>query len=178
MSTFWKTTFVMLTLALIAILALRWYSRKPHFSLFLSPITHLSRELPQIALTFDDGPSPKITPALLDLLARHQIKATFFVNGIHLENHPALAQRAIREGHLLCNHTYQHENMAFRSRSFIRQDLLRTDSLLRLIGQQDLYFYRPTFGDKFINLPLVLKAQGKKMVTWDVNPPAQYQGAF
>lgn len=178
MSPFWKYAILLISLCCFSLLVLRWLSRKPYFSLFATPITHLDREQAQVALTFDDGPSPSITPLLLDLLAQHQVKATFFVNGIHLKNHPAIARRALAEGHLLANHTYDHERMVFRSQAFILDDLQKTDRLIQDCGQAKIDLYRPTYGDKFINLPRVLKQEGKAMITWDVNPSAQYSGHF
>jgi cellulose synthase/poly-beta-1,6-N-acetylglucosamine synthase-like glycosyltransferase/peptidoglycan/xylan/chitin deacetylase (PgdA/CDA1 family) len=65
-----------------------------------------------IALTFDDGPDPRWTPALLDVLRRHRARATFFVLGANVAAHPALARRMLREGHELGSHTYTHIDMA------------------------------------------------------------------
>src|SRR5919198_1083445 len=59
---------------------------------------------PYIAMTFDDGPSAKLTPKLLDLLAAHHIKATFFVIGENVAEHPEIVARAAREGHEIGNH--------------------------------------------------------------------------
>src|ERR1700686_4077580 len=59
-----------------------------------------------IAMTFDDGPSEKLTPKLLDLLAAHNIKATFFVIGENLAEHPEIVSRAAREGHEIGNHSW------------------------------------------------------------------------
>lgn len=65
----------------------------------------------RIALTFDDGPDPKYTPLLLDLLKSFDAKATFFVLGSKLEKHPDLARRIVSVGHELGNHTYSHPNL-------------------------------------------------------------------
>ncbi len=163
---------------ILSFVALRWLSRKPYFSLFISPITHLDRSQPQVMLSFDDGPSAEVTPPLLDLLSRHQIQAAFCVNGIHLEQQAEIARRIVREGHLLVNHTYAHDRMVWQSQDVIREDLEYTDRLIQALGQSEVSFYRPTYGDKFINLPLVLKQQNKQMLCWDVNPKAQYRGHF
>src|SRR6266550_1192200 len=63
---------------------------------------------PFIAMTFDDGPSEKLTPKLLDSLAARHIKATFFVIGQNVEEHPETLARAAREGHEIGNHTWSH----------------------------------------------------------------------
>src|SRR6516164_9122938 len=63
---------------------------------------------PYIAMTFDDGPSVTLTPKLLDLLAAHHIKATFFVIGENVAEHPEIVARAAREGHEIGNHSWSH----------------------------------------------------------------------
>ncbi len=165
-------------LFLVICICLRLYSRHPSHSLFFPVFTQFSTEQQQIALTFDDGPSPKITPALLDLLAKHQIKVTFFVNGNKLAAAPEVARRAVAEGHQLANHTYQHERMVFLFPSYIRSDLERTDRLILQSGQKDLSYFRPPYGDKFLILPFVLRQLGKRCVNWNVEPKAQYHEPF
>lgn len=73
-----------------------------------------SRALPDkaIALTFDDGPDPRWTPQILDLLARHEVKATFFVLGSRVNDHPEIARRMLDEGHELGSHTFTHTELA------------------------------------------------------------------
>ncbi|MCW2859064.1 MAG: polysaccharide deacetylase [Actinoallomurus sp.] len=87
------------------------------------PVLNLSGGRPQsvrmprhtIALTFDDGPDPRWTPQILDVLRRHQAHATFFVVGAHTADHPGLVRRALREGNEIGSHTYTHIDMASSS---------------------------------------------------------------
>src|SRR6202035_3885948 len=65
-----------------------------------------------IALTFDDGPDPKWTPQILDILRRHNAHATFFAIGAHIAENPALTRRILAEGNEIGSHTYTHVNMA------------------------------------------------------------------
>ncbi|MEU7877084.1 bifunctional polysaccharide deacetylase/glycosyltransferase family 2 protein [Microbispora bryophytorum] len=65
----------------------------------------------RVALTFDDGPDPRWTPRLLDLLREHRAKATFFVLGAHVAEHPELTRRMVAEGHEIGNHTYTHADL-------------------------------------------------------------------
>ncbi|WP_246002158.1 bifunctional polysaccharide deacetylase/glycosyltransferase family 2 protein [Allorhizocola rhizosphaerae] len=76
--------------------------------------TPQTRSLPDktIALTFDDGPDPQWTPQVLDMLARHQVKATFFVIGARVNEHPELVRQAIAEGHEIGAHTFTHAELA------------------------------------------------------------------
>src|SRR5262245_23726401 len=67
---------------------------------------------PYIAMTFDDGPSATLTPKLLDLLAAHHIKATFFVIGENVAEHPEIVARAASEGHEIASHSWSHPNFA------------------------------------------------------------------
>src|SRR5204863_3705529 len=73
-----------------------------------------------IAMTFDDGPSATLTPKLLDLLAAHHIKATFFVIGENVAEHPEIVARAAREGHEIGNHSWSHPNFGKMSDESVR----------------------------------------------------------
>ena len=95
---------------------------------------------PYIALTFDDGPSATLTPKLLDLLAAHQMKATFFVVGQNAADNPAILKRALREGHEIANHSWSHPNLGKMSDDGVRRELQKTDdAIFAAIGK------RPTF---------------------------------
>jgi peptidoglycan/xylan/chitin deacetylase (PgdA/CDA1 family) len=123
-----------------------------------------------VALTFDDGPGPANTPQLLELLARHQVKATFFMVGSNIEQHRELAVRVLSEGHQLGSHSYSHPRMILRTPSFIEQELSRTDSLLREVGVRGEILFRAPFGKKLFVLPWILSRQGRKHITFDVVP--------
>src|SRR6266508_5165554 len=86
---------------------------------------------PYIAMTFDDGPSARLTPKLLDLLAAHHIKATFFVIGENVGEHPEIVARAALEGHEIANHSWSHPNLAKMSEEAVRSQLRRTDDAIK-----------------------------------------------
>ena len=100
----------------------------------------------QIALTFDDGPHPEFTIKLLDLFKEKGIKATFFVTGINIENQKNIISRMIKESHELANHSYSHKNLIFKKKSFIKDEIDKTDNLLREIGVKGEILFRPPFG--------------------------------
>ncbi|ETK37278.1 bi-functional transferase/deacetylase [Microbispora sp. ATCC PTA-5024] len=83
------------------------------------PVVNMSQARPlsvrpgrrRVALTFDDGPDPRWTPQVLDVLRRHGAKATFFVVGAHVAEHPELARRMVAEGHEIGDHTYTHADL-------------------------------------------------------------------
>src|SRR2546426_4604215 len=85
---------------------------------------------PCIAMTFDDGPSASLTPKLLDLLAAHHIKVTFFVIGENVAEHPEIVERAAREGHEIGNHTWTHPRLDKMSDAAVRRELSRTDDAI------------------------------------------------
>jgi cellulose synthase/poly-beta-1,6-N-acetylglucosamine synthase-like glycosyltransferase/peptidoglycan/xylan/chitin deacetylase (PgdA/CDA1 family) len=80
-----------------------------------------------IELTFDDGPDPRWTPRILDLLSRNKVPATFFVIGSEAVRHPQLVARAVREGHAIGNHTMTHPELTM---STIKQEMVTTDRIL------------------------------------------------
>src|SRR5437868_2310473 len=86
---------------------------------------------PYVAMTFDDGPSAKLTPKLLELLAAHHIKATFFLIGQNVVDHPEIVQRAAREGHEIGNHSWSHPYLAKMSDDAVRRELRRTDDAIK-----------------------------------------------
>jgi peptidoglycan/xylan/chitin deacetylase (PgdA/CDA1 family) len=124
-----------------------------------------------IALTFDDGPSAKLTPKLLDLLGAHHIKATFFVIGQNVAAHPEIVARAAHEGHEIGNHTWSHPNLLKISDEAVRRELQKTDDAIRGVTGNRPSLMRPPYGSisarqkKWINLEF-----GYKIITWDVDP--------
>jgi len=84
---------------------------------------HVATHQAAVALTFDDGPDPSFTPAVLDLLAAHRAHATFFVVGKGVRAHPHLVRRAVAEGHEVANHTLAHERLDRLDRAGVRAQL-------------------------------------------------------
>jgi len=126
---------------------------------------------PYIALTFDDGPSAKLTPKLLDLLGTHHIKATFFVIGQNVVDHPEIVARAAREGHEIGNHSWSHPAFAKMSDEAVRRELQKTDDAIHSATGNEPTLVRPPYGSitarqkKWIN-----EEFGYKIVMWDVDP--------
>jgi peptidoglycan/xylan/chitin deacetylase (PgdA/CDA1 family) len=101
---------------------------------------------PQVALTFDDGPDPVYTPALLDLLAQNGIKASFFVIGEKAEQHPELLRRMADEGHAIGGHTWTHREIVTLSRLELESELTRCRDLIRKASGVDTVLFRPPRG--------------------------------
>ncbi len=101
-----------------------------------------------LALTFDDGPDPAYTPAILRILKEKGVKATFFIIGANAEAHPALLQRILNEGHEVGNHTFTHPNLAETSPEADRIEYNATQKLFEaLTGRRMVLFRPPYLGD-------------------------------
>lgn len=126
---------------------------------------------PYIAMTFDDGPSAKLTPKLLDLLAAHHIKATFFLIGENAAEYPDIVAREVKEGHEVANHSWSHPNFGKMSDDGIRSQIRKTDDAIKSAIGNSPTLLRPPYGSitarqkKWINQEF-----GYKIVLWDVDP--------
>jgi peptidoglycan/xylan/chitin deacetylase (PgdA/CDA1 family) len=100
----------------------------------------------ELALTFDDGPNPAWTPRLLEVLASHDVQATFFLVGRYAQAEPGLVRRIVAAGHLIGNHSWSHPNLALASASRVREELARTSETLEEIAGAPVRFFRPPFG--------------------------------
>lgn len=128
---------------------------------------HLITNKKIIALTFDDGPEPNITPKILDILKKYNIKATFFVVGKNAKDYSDVLKRIYKEGHLVANHSYKHNYQMFNFPSKILKDAELTNELIyKAIGKYPV-FYRPPFGLRTTWGAKVLNKNGFKIITWD-----------
>lgn len=122
-----------------------------------------------VALTFDDGPDPATTPALLELLARHRVEAAFFVVGARAAAAPELTAAIHAQGHLLGNHSYEHGNLTnFYSTRRLVAELDRTQQLLQRTAGSAPRHYRPPIGLSNPNTFAAARALGLTVVGWDV----------
>ena len=100
----------------------------------------------KIALTFDDGPNPAVTPQLLDLLDRYSARATFFLIGKFVRECPSLVQEMSVRGHVIGNHTDTHPNLFLKSRSGIRDELARCQAAVQVAMAGLPQWVRPPYG--------------------------------
>jgi peptidoglycan/xylan/chitin deacetylase (PgdA/CDA1 family) len=112
----------------------------------------------ELALTFDDGPNPASTPQLLEILASHDVRATFFLLGSRAQAEPALVRQIVAAGHLIGNHSWSHLNLALASAHRIENELSRTSQTLEEISGATVRFFRPPFGAR---RPAVLRTAGE-----------------
>lgn len=99
-----------------------------------------------ICLTFDDGPHPEHTPRLLDLLRRHAIHATFFLQGRYVEQYPQLVARLVAEGHVIGNHSFNHPSFAKLTLSRQVEEIRQTETLLTRFDGRSRHPFRPPYG--------------------------------
>lgn len=122
-----------------------------------------------VSLTFDDGPSPKTTPKVLETLKKFGVKATFFVTGEGALKNPALIKQIIAEGHTIGNHTYDHADLSKLSKSQIESELSRTQAAVdQALGKHyEMTMVRPPYGAGAAKTREA--APGKDVVLWNVD---------
>lgn len=126
---------------------------------------------PYVAMTFDDGPNPTLTPKLLDLLAKHHMKVTFFVVGQNAADHPDILKRAVREGHEIANHSWSHPNLGKMGDDAVRRELQKTDdAITAAIGTRPTLM-RPPYGSITARQKSwIHESLGYRIILWDVDP--------
>lgn len=121
-----------------------------------------------VALTFDDGPDPRFTPDVLEILAEKKVKATFFVIGESVERFPGLVEQAVLEGHEIENHTYSHPELDESEPVSFYEELIRCERVInRAAGRSPSYFRPPK---RLYNNEVVKTAElnGYQVVLWTV----------
>jgi peptidoglycan/xylan/chitin deacetylase (PgdA/CDA1 family) len=149
----------------LATLGLLWFFFKPPFG---KNIVRLNTDQRIVALTFDDGPSPPYTDQLLEVLAKHEVKATFFMIGNRIEKHPETMRRVIAEGHQIGNHSYSHPLLGFLPPSYVQREIERTDKLLRQVGVTGEIVFRAPVLTRFLPVAWVLAKGGRAHISCNV----------
>ncbi|MBM7602735.1 chitin deacetylase [Metabacillus crassostreae] len=126
-----------------------------------------------IALTFDDGPTKNVDQ-ILPLLDKYKAKATFFLIGNDIEKYPEEAKKLVEAGHQIGNHTYSHKRMVLKSPSFIKEEIEKTDELIRKSGYKSEIDFRPPYGKKLVGLPYYLNKHNRETIMWSLEPDTYY----
>jgi peptidoglycan/xylan/chitin deacetylase (PgdA/CDA1 family) len=123
-----------------------------------------------LALTFDDGPNPAVTPRLLELFDRYSVRATFFVLGRFVRACPDLVREMVARGHLVGNHTETHLSMAFQSRVRIREELVRCQDAIATATGEPPQWMRPPGGRRGPMLHSEIRRAGLRgIVMWSIS---------
>ena len=143
---------------------------RPGSSLFYPTVSHGPRGDRRVALSFDDGPDPETTPAVLDALKEYRARATFFVIGESLEAHPELGRRMTADGHAIGNHSWRHsrwQNFWFTSR--LEREITRGEQAITTVTGAATTLYRPPIGLKTGELAHAAWKHGLTLVAWSLH---------
>ena len=123
-----------------------------------------------VALTFDDRPTPEHTDEVLDVLAAHDARATFYLTGGESDDDPHGLRAIVAAGHELGNHTWSHRRLAFVSGATVADEIERTDAVFRAAGYVGPITFRPPGCKRLLTAPLYLASHDRTTVIWDLEP--------
>ncbi len=145
--------------------AFAWAVRGRSSSLLAPSVWKGPRSRRAIALTFDDGPSES-TPRVLELLAAHNARATFFMCGANVTRLPGIARQAANDGHEIGNHSYSHSRFDFRAREFMRVDIDDAQQAISAACGVTPTLFRAPYGVRWFGLGAVQRELGLTGVMW------------
>jgi peptidoglycan/xylan/chitin deacetylase (PgdA/CDA1 family) len=161
-----------------AAVAAGYQSMAPTGQWYGQTFTGLTRGSRQIALTYDDGPNDLHTLRLLEVLAKHDTRATFFLIGRYVRQHPDIAREIAKAGHSIGNHTFTHPLLIFKSEAEIRRELFLCSTALRDALDREANIFRPPFGGRRPAVLRIARELSLEPVMWNVTgydwnaPPA------
>ncbi|NLJ78122.1 MAG: polysaccharide deacetylase family protein [Tissierellia bacterium] len=122
-----------------------------------------------VALTFDDGPHPAVTPRILDVLDKHDAKATFFMLGIQAEYYPSLADKVGKEGHEIGSHTMNHQDLTTLEFGQIQSEIQQSDDVIETATSNTPTLLRLPYGASNNNVKRIASKLGYSLVLWSVD---------
>lgn len=126
---------------------------------------------PVLALTFDDGPHPELTPKLLDILRQKGVRATFFVLGSNVAKYPEIARRIVAEGHEIANHSYSHPALTKLGSARLNDEVGGTCDIIQQVTGRRPASMRPPYGALNASVEhALLQNYGLNIVLWSVDP--------
>ncbi len=163
---------IMLGLAAVgagAVVFAGYHTMAPRSQLYGSTFIGTARDRRELALTFDDGPNDPYTLQLLEVLAKHSVKATFFLIGKFVDQRPDIVREVVSAGHVVANHTYTHPNLIFKTQPEFRDELSRCERALdNAVGENHAALFRPPFGGRRPAVFRTLKKSALKPILWSV----------
>lgn len=148
-----------------AVVILLWLFFRPPFG---RNIVRLNTDQRVVALTYDDGPNPPYTDHLLDVLAKHDVKATFFMIGNRIEKHPETVNRVIAAGHQIGNHSYSHPLLGFLPPAYVQREIESTDNLLQRFNITGEVVFRAPVLTRFLPVAWVLAKRNRAHISCNV----------
>jgi peptidoglycan/xylan/chitin deacetylase (PgdA/CDA1 family) len=131
-------------------------------------VERVDTSAPVVALSFDDGPDPRYTPTVLDVLEQHRLRATFFLVGVNAAAHPDLVARQRADGHSLGNHTYDHADLERLAPALVRAEIDRGSIALAGAGAGRPTLFRPPKGHTDTLVRVTADVERYRTVFWDV----------
>ena len=167
-----RVAFVRWVLPLVALAGVAFFAyeaiESPGNQLFGKTLVNGPTDAKVVALTYDDGPNPPYTDAILDVLKRERIHATFFLVGEAVDAFPDVVRREERDGNALGNHTWEHEHLIVESRAKVRESLLATDAAIYRASGVRTHLMRPPFGSRDWLVLQEARSLGYTPVMWSV----------
>ncbi len=160
-----------ITIVTIILMCISIYSMYPQ-SIYTFSNNHIGivskgpKEEKILALSFDDGPHPKYTAEILDILKQYNIKATFFVLGMHAELYPDIIKRQVAEGHEIGNHSYSHVNMKKASVAVIKEEFAKTQNIIYSISNTKPKVFRPPYGNYNDEVIKIVSSDNTPIILW------------
>ena len=137
-------------------------------SQIFGPTLIAGEDAAEMALTYDDGPNEPYTMQLLEVLARYNVRATFFMIGKYARLHPSIVRAVRHEGHTIGSHTMTHPRLMYCSGKRIRAEIQDANALLEDIVGEQVHFFRPPFGSRRPEVLRVAREAGLTPVMWNV----------
>ena len=135
---------------------------------FKSKIWNIKTSEKEVFLTFDDGPTPRVTDFVLDQLEKHQAKASFFCVGKNVCEHPQIMERIQKYGHTIANHTYNHYHCYKHSLADYLHNIALTENLFRQLSINSKKLFRPPYGRISPKATRAIQRQGYNIIMWDI----------
>ncbi len=166
--------FVAIPICLFVYTGLVWFFIALVFSALIASNYHLKAycrnpdtQQKVVAITFDDGPT-ETTPLVLEVLAKHNAKATFFVIGKNIEQYPGIMKEIVAKGHTIGNHTYGHSPMFdFYNKEQMLAEINQTDKLIEQYTKQPTRYFRPPYGVTTPSMMRAIKTSQHQVIGWD-----------
>jgi peptidoglycan/xylan/chitin deacetylase (PgdA/CDA1 family) len=173
----------MFTLAIAAgaaVVSAGYQSMAPTGQWFGKAFCGLPRGSKQIALTFDDGPNDPHTLNLLEVLAKHNVRATFFLIGRYVRHRPDIVREIAKQGHVIGNHTFSHPFLTFHGSEAIRKEIQLCRGAITDAGGEHSNLFRPPWGARRPAVFRIVRQLGLEPIMWNITgydwnaPSAEY----
>jgi len=148
--------------------SLGYHSMSPTGQWYGRTFTGLPAGSEKLALTFDDGPNDPHTLRLLEVLAKHEVRATFFLIGEYAKKRPDIVREIAKSGHVIGNHTFSHPNLIFASSASLKSELQQCQDVISEIVGEPPRLFRPPWGGRRPGTLQIVRSLGLEPVMWNV----------